>query len=85
MLVNVERARGLMSDLGVDVLIATTPENVYYVSDYSAWGFWVYRGNTSKKGSQAYALLPGPGISPALIPVGSGYTTFAYLASHPAG
>ena len=84
MLLNMERARGLMSDLGVDILIATTPENVTYLSNYSAWGMWIYRGNTSKKGSQAYAIFPrDPGIAPALIPVSSGYTTFCYLALTP--
>ena len=84
MLLNMERARGMMSDLGVDVLIATTPENVTYLSDYSAWGFWTYRGNTSKKGSQAYAVFPrDPGTSPALIPAGTGYTTFSHLALTP--
>jgi Xaa-Pro aminopeptidase len=84
MLFNMERARGLMSDLGVDVLIATTPENVTYLSNYSAWGMWIYRGNTSKKGNQTYAIFPrDPGTSPALIPVSSGYTTFSYLALTP--
>ena len=30
MLINLERARGLMKDFGIDVLISTTPENVLY-------------------------------------------------------
>jgi len=65
-------------------LIATTPENVHYLSNYSAWGMWIYRGNTSKKGNQTYAIFPrDTGISPALIPVSSGYTTFSYLALTP--
>lgn len=84
MLFNIERARGLMTELGVDVLIATTPENVTYLSGYSPWGLWIYRGNTSKKGTQGYAIFPrDPGTSPALVPASSGYTTFSYLALTP--
>jgi Xaa-Pro aminopeptidase len=34
MLLNRERAVATMDELGIDALVATTPENVYYLSDY---------------------------------------------------
>jgi len=84
MLINLERARGLMNDFNIDVLIATTPENVWYCADYAPWQAWTYRGNTPAKGIQMYAVIPrDPEISPALIPAGINYNTFVYLAQFP--
>src|SRR5581483_1390501 len=34
MLVNQQRAAATMDELGIEALVATTPENVYYLSDY---------------------------------------------------
>ena len=84
MLINLERARGLMKDYGIDVMIATTPENVWYCADYAPWLFKTYRGNTPKKGVQSYVVIPrDPEIPPALIPAGIGYNTYVYLAQFP--
>ncbi|MCC7104371.1 MAG: aminopeptidase P family protein, partial [Chloroflexi bacterium] len=84
MLLNLERARGLMQEYGIDVLIATTPENVNYVADYSPWNHRVYRGNTPEKGAQVYVILPRDASTPpAIVPLGSGYNTFTYAAEFP--
>lgn len=57
---NRERAYQLMRGLGVDALIASSAENVYYLSNY--WSL----GKTMGCGIQAYALLPMRG-DPAII------------------
>lgn len=69
MLVNESRARELMTDHGIDAMVAATPENVAYLSDYAPWTTWFYRGTTTKKGGrEAYAVLPrDQGTSPALM------------------
>ena len=84
MLINLERARGLMKDYDIDVMIATTPENVWYCADYAPWLSRTYRGNTPKKGVQSYVVIPrDPEIPPALIPAGIGYNTYVYLSQFP--
>src|SRR3990172_5923718 len=68
MLVNKDRAIGVMEHYGVDFVLGTTPENVTYLSDYASWQLWMYRGNISEKGRQSYALLPrDQGTAPALV------------------
>jgi Xaa-Pro dipeptidase len=37
------RVRGLMRDGGVDVLLLTGPENIYYLSGYQTTGYYVYQ------------------------------------------
>jgi Xaa-Pro dipeptidase len=57
---NSERAYQLMKSRGVDALIASSTENVYYVSDY--WSL----GKELGCNVQAYAILPMKG-SPAIV------------------
>jgi Xaa-Pro aminopeptidase len=57
---NGERAYQLMQGRGVDALVASSTENVYYVSDY--WSL----GKRLGCGVQAYAILPMKG-DPAIV------------------
>ena len=67
MLFDQERARGIMSRQGIDALVATSPDNVTYVSGYWAMSHWARPG-----GPQAYAVIPaGDRERPCLI-AGSG-------------
>ena len=42
MYLNEERARGLMMDHNIDVLVASTPENVTYIAGTWGWSNKVY-------------------------------------------
>lgn len=57
MLLNQPRAVGLMKEYGVDAIVASTPENVTYLTDFAGWTVRVYKGNTTAKGLQSYAIL----------------------------
>src|SRR5262245_32290303 len=35
--------RRLMAERGIDVLLLTTPENIYYVSGYQTTGYYIYQ------------------------------------------
>ena len=37
------KVRRLMAERGVDVLVLTTPENIYYVSGYQTTGYYIYQ------------------------------------------
>lgn len=52
MLVNRKRAGEIMKKYGVEAIIASSPENVTYLSDFWDIGHWVI------KGTQVYAVLP---------------------------
>lgn len=58
MLLNHARALAVMQRLGLDALVATSPENVMYASDYECSTHWL------NKGAQVYAGLT-PGATPA--------------------
>lgn len=58
MLLNRDRAHRVMNRLGLDALVASSPENVMYASDYECPTHWL------NKGAQVYAALT-PGASPA--------------------
>ena len=60
---NEERARALMAERGVEALIATSPRNVYYITDY--WSLGLERGLL-----EAYALLPLGGEPLLIAPAG---------------
>lgn len=64
---NRERASDLMSDSGVDAILATTPENVFYVTDFAGWTPRVYRGIGPEPGIQAYGLFGPQDPLPALV------------------
>lgn len=51
MLPNVPRLRRIMADRGVDVIVATSPENVTYLGEYFCGTQW------RNKGTQAYAVV----------------------------
>lgn len=53
MLLNRKRAEEIMEKYGVKAIIASSPENVTYISDYWDFGHWTIKG-----GTQAYAALP---------------------------
>ena len=74
MLLNRDRAEGIMRERGLDALIATTPENVIYVSNDDSDRLFLFIN------MQVAALLPREGLEPCLIVPG---TELAYLAGEP--
>ena len=71
MLFNVERAREYMRDCGLDALIATSPVNITYFTDYFIWIDALMKEYMVKPGgspdiAQGYALFPFDG-EPALM------------------
>lgn len=70
MLFNVDRARAFMRDCDLDALIATSPVNITYFTDYAIWIDALMKEYMVKPGgsadlAQGYALFPGDG-EPAL-------------------
>ena len=64
MLLNMERALGMMKDGGIDALVATQPENVTYMTNWENWmapGAFPYRGITLDMGVQSYGVLTSDG------------------------
>lgn len=59
---NDERARTLMAERGVDILVATSPQNIYYITDY--WSLGLEHGVL-----EAFALLPQEGDPLLVAPV----------------
>ena len=53
MLLNRKRAEEIMEKYGVKAIIASSPENVTYISDYWDLEHWTIKG-----GNQVYAVLP---------------------------
>lgn len=74
MLLNRERAEGMMRERGLDALIATTPENVIYVSNDDSDRLFFFLN------MQVAAVLPRDGLEPCLIVPG---TELPYLAGEP--
>lgn len=67
MLIDVTRARRIMTEQSLDALVATSPDNVTYGSGYWAMSHWARPG-----GPQVYAVLPAdPAFTPCLV-TGSG-------------
>ncbi|HXH82980.1 MAG TPA: aminopeptidase P family N-terminal domain-containing protein, partial [Candidatus Tectomicrobia bacterium] len=67
MLIDLTRARRLMTEQSLDAVVATSPDNVTYASGYWAMSHWARPG-----GPQVYAVLPAdPGLAPCLV-TGSG-------------
>src|SRR6202035_5764651 len=58
---NVKRLHELMAQAELDAVVATSPENVTYLSGFWAMSQWVRRG------PQAYVLFPGEGREPTII------------------
>jgi Xaa-Pro aminopeptidase len=70
MYLNVERARGLMKEFGVDALVASTPENVTYLAGTVGWSNKVYAYSV-----HMFAVFPqDPNRPPALIVPGQEVT-----------
>lgn len=77
MYLNEERARGLMKDHNIDVLVASTPENVTYIAGTWGWSNKVYVYSV-----HMFAVYPGDaGTSPALIVPGQEVTYTAMQQS----
>ena len=74
MLLNRERAEGIMRERGLDALIATTPENVIYASNDDSDRLFFFLN------MQAATVLPRDGLEPCLIVPG---TELPYLAGEP--
>jgi Xaa-Pro dipeptidase len=72
MLINRERALALMREHGVDAIVATSPINVRYLSDYACWLAPLFREYMSSPGASSdlsqrnFAVLPVEG-EPVLI------------------
>ena len=69
MLMNRDRALGVMAQHGIDALLGTTPVNLAYLSGYRPWLHWFYRLYTTENFMfQSYALFPrDQGTAPALV------------------
>lgn len=74
MLLNRDRAEGIMRERGLDALIATTPENVIYASNDDSDRLFLFIN------MQVAAVLPREGLKPCLIVPG---TELPYLAGEP--
>jgi Xaa-Pro dipeptidase len=74
MLLNRDRALRVMNRLGLDALVATSPENVMYASDYECSTHWL------NKGAQVYAGLT-PGARPDAFLVAPSLELEAIVAS----
>ncbi len=61
MLLNRDRALAIMNQLGLDALVASSPENVLYASDYECSTHWI------NKGAQVYAALTPSASSSAFL------------------
>jgi Xaa-Pro dipeptidase len=67
MLFNQPRARRIMGEQKVDALVATSPDNVTYVSGYWSMSHWARPG-----GPQVYAVIPADGGAAPCLVTGSG-------------
>ncbi|MBI4331026.1 MAG: aminopeptidase P family protein [Chloroflexi bacterium] len=80
MLLNKERALGMMKEAGLSALIATQPENVAYLTNHAAWmvpGSYVYRGITLSRGFQIHGVLTPDGARTLIIRCGTELTAAA--------
>lgn len=64
MLLNRNRATELMTRYNIDALLASTPENVTYCSDYNNCWLWAYRRSNTPLVEQVYAVVPRESQSP---------------------
>ncbi|MBI3126494.1 MAG: aminopeptidase P family protein [Candidatus Tectomicrobia bacterium] len=70
MYLNVDRARGLMKDFGIDAIVASTPENVTYVAGTVSWSLKVYAYSV-----HMFAVFPqDPNRPPSLVVPGQEVT-----------
>jgi Xaa-Pro aminopeptidase len=70
MYLNTERARDLMKEHDIDVLVASTPENVTYIAGTVAWSLKVYAYSV-----HMFAVFPrDAGAAPALVVPGQEMT-----------
>src|SRR5438132_8214739 len=70
-LLNRDRAVALMRECDVDAIVATSPPNVLYLSDYACWLDPLFKAYMMRPGAPAelahnFALLPALG-EPALV------------------
>ncbi|HEV2124791.1 MAG TPA: Xaa-Pro peptidase family protein [Chloroflexota bacterium] len=55
MLLNLERARAIMAEQGLDALVAASPENVTYASGFANWTIYAFRD------LEMYVVIPREG------------------------
>ena len=72
---NTERAQEVLDKKDVDVLIATTPENVYYSSGLFSLSHWLLRG------TQVFIILTRDDLEPVVVMPRSDVDLFADLPS----
>jgi Xaa-Pro aminopeptidase len=73
-LLNRARATAIMQDLGLDALVATSPENVTYASGFANWTIYAF------KDLEIYVVLPVAGDPVLVAPIDA----IDYLAQCPA-
>ena len=64
-LLNLERAQALMDTAGIDGLVATSPENVTYLTDYGNWTMYTF------KDTDVYGVLGRDGSRALVAPIDS--------------
>jgi Xaa-Pro aminopeptidase len=62
-LLNLERARALMGAADIDGIVATSPENVTYLTDYGNWTMYTF------KDTEVYGVLGADGARALVAPV----------------
>src|SRR5690242_14586506 len=72
-LVNRDRALGLMRQYSLDALVASSPRNVLYFSDYHCWLDPLFKGYMMRPGapsdlSHNFAVLPADGDAALVVP-----------------
>ena len=65
MLLNLERAQVVMDAAGIDGLVATSPENVTYLTDYANWTMYTF------KDTEVYGVLGRDGSRALVAPIDS--------------
>src|SRR5713101_6952800 len=74
MLLNLERARAVMAQHGLDALVATSPENVTYATGFANWTIYTFRD------LEVYGVIPREGPLALIVPIDAA----DYLAQVPA-
>ena len=63
MLLNLERAKAVMAEQGLDALVATSPENVTYATGFANWTLYAFRD------MEVYGIIPRAGPVTLVAPI----------------
>ena len=86
MLFNIPRAKSFLTQYGLDAMIATSPVNITYFTDYACWidplmkEYMMVPGASSNLG-QGYAVFPRKGLSMSGKPICSAAARAAAMES----